>query len=234
MKQRKKLIYVTEPPEGLFYLPRFLSDEEHGELVENVSAQPFEAYDHHGYKANREVVYYGANGGGYGTVVATERTEPLPAWLAPLRARAAGLLNIESDKFEMALLSRYEVGAGIGWHRDRPQFGPCVFGVSLCSDAEMRFRRFVDDREEMFKITLARGSAYIMSGPARSVWQHGMPPVKKLRYSITIRSALDKSKSAAELGQEPEQIAAHLKSLRVQFVIPRETEEPPMQLKLGI
>jgi len=31
-------------------------------------------------------------------------------------------------------------------------------------------------------------SAYLLSGPARSVWEHSIPPVSALRYSITFRT----------------------------------------------
>lgn len=150
VRERKKLVYVDEPPEGLIYIPRFLSQSEEKELIANASAQPFEPYDHHGYKANREVVYFGTGGYGIGD---DDKRKPVPDWLFSLRERIANLSGLNSEELEMVLVARYGIGAGIGWHRDRPQFGPTVFGVSLVSDAEMRFRRFIGETEEMFKIT---------------------------------------------------------------------------------
>jgi alkylated DNA repair dioxygenase AlkB len=203
MSTRKKIVYVSEPPEGLFYIPRFLSADEETALLANVTAQPFEPYDHHGYKANREVVYFGTQGD-YGNTKdnINKHTEfastPFPEWLLPLRERIATLANLNSDELAMGLVARYSVGAGIGWHRDRPQFGPSVFGISLVSDAEMRFRRFIGDIEEMYKINLERRSAYIIGGPARSVWQHGMNPVKQTRFSITFRTMRDRKKDATD------------------------------------
>jgi alkylated DNA repair dioxygenase AlkB len=38
------------------------------------------------------------------------------------------------------LVTRYPPGAGIGWHRDAPQFGE-VGGISLLTACRMRFRR---------------------------------------------------------------------------------------------
>jgi alkylated DNA repair protein (DNA oxidative demethylase) len=232
MKERKKLIYVAQPPEGLFYLPQFFSAEQEREILQHVSAQPFEPYDHHGYKANREVVYYGTQGG-YNGEDAEARTEPMPEWMLPLRNRFADVVGLNHEELEMGLVARYAVGAGIGWHRDRPQFGPTVLGISFASDAEMRFRRFVGESEEMFKITLQHGSAYIMSGPARSVWQHGMNPVKQLRYSITFRTIKDKKKGAVDPRQVPDQIAARLKTLGVNSGLPAEVQEPAQQLKFA-
>jgi alkylated DNA repair protein (DNA oxidative demethylase) len=225
VKTRKKIVYVKEPPEGLFYLPGFLSPaQEHG-LLKHVSEQPFEPYDHHGYKANREVVYFGTQGG-YNGLGAEEKAEAMPEWLTPLRERFADVIGLSPEELVMALVARYEVGAGIGWHRDRPQFGPSVLGLSLASDAEMRFRRFVGDNEEMYKIKLERGSAYVIGGPARSVWQHGMNPVKELRYSITFRTLRDKLKDATDARHDPETIAKRLRGLRF--------SEPTGQLKLHL
>jgi alkylated DNA repair dioxygenase AlkB len=230
MKQRKKLIYVKEPPEGLFYIPRFLSKEQEQEILAHVSAQPFEPYDHHGYKANREVVYFGAPAG-Y-SALSDQITKPMPDWLMPLRHRLASSIGLNAEELEMALVAQYAVGAGIGWHRDRPQFGPTVLGVSLASTAEMRFRRFTsDDQEEMFKIELERGSAYAMSGPARSVWQHGMIPVKQLRYSITFRTIRGKEKVVTDPRHSPEQIARRLVEKGLDFGIPTESAAEE-QLKL--
>lgn len=231
MKQRKKIVYVTEPPEGLFYVPRFLSAEQEEEAMRRIEAQPFEPYDHHGYKANREVVYYGTQGG-YNGVGAEEKAEPFPEWLNLLRERFSEFFGLQSEELAMALVARYKVGAGIGWHRDRPQFGPTVFGLSLASDAEMRFRRFVGDDEEMFKINLQRGSAYAIGGPARSVWQHGMSPVKELRYSITFRTIRDKSNSAPDPRQAPERIAQRISEAGIDYLAAVSTG--PKQLKLGI
>lgn len=48
--------------------------------------------------------------------------EPIPQWAVPLKARAARFAGLEPDELEQLLLIRYDPGAGIGWHRDRPAF----------------------------------------------------------------------------------------------------------------
>jgi alkylated DNA repair dioxygenase AlkB len=35
---------------------------------------------------------------------------------------------------------------------------------------------------------LAPRSAYLLSGPARHIWEHSIPPVDAHRYSITFRT----------------------------------------------
>jgi alkylated DNA repair dioxygenase AlkB len=65
----------------------------------------------------------------------------MPDFLAPLRERAAALANLPPGTLEQVLVARHPAGAGIGWHRDAPMFGPVVVGVSLGAPAVMRFRR---------------------------------------------------------------------------------------------
>ncbi len=232
MAKRKKLLYVDEPPEGLFYLGKFLSPEEEQGILRHVETQLFEPYDHHGYKANREVVYFGNHGYYNATVLA--QAEPMPAWLCPLRDRFAALMGLAPEALAMALVAKYTIGAGIGWHTDRPQFGPTVMGVSLSSDAEMRFRRYVADNEELFKIQLEHGSAYLISGAARLQWQHGMTPVRKLRYSITFRT-LKSDVSDQDPLHDPSYIASRLTALNVNFsALPKSNEDPTRQLKLAL
>ncbi|HEY9785872.1 MAG TPA: alpha-ketoglutarate-dependent dioxygenase AlkB [Candidatus Obscuribacterales bacterium] len=209
---KKKIVYVQEPPEGLFYIPSFLSAQEEKALLDCIATEPFQPYDHHGYLAKREIVFYGSNGGYNGRD--EDAATPMPDWMKALSARCAHLIGLANDELEMGLVAHYPVGAGIGWHRDAPQFGPTVIGVSFASDAVMRFRRFVDAEEEMFRINLQHGSAYIISGSARSIWQHGMLPVKELRYSITFRT-IKKNAPTNDPRHDPVNIAKRLAALEI-------------------
>ena len=86
------------------------------------------------------------------------------------------------------LVTEYGPGAGIGWHRDKAVFGETV-GVSLLSPCVLRLRRKVGERKwERGNLTAEPRSAYLLSGPARSEWEHSIPPVDALRYSITFRN----------------------------------------------
>ncbi len=101
-------------------------------------------------------------------------------------------------RFELVqvLIQRYPPGAPIGWHRDSPAF-QLVVGVSLLSEARMRFRHGPpDDREtwETWDVLLEPGSAYVLSDEVRWDWEHHVPPAKKLRYSITFRSLRDRAR----------------------------------------
>src|SRR3546814_17410101 len=62
------------------------------------------------------------------------------------RSRAARFAGIDPDTLEQALVIQYGIGAGIGWHKDRPVFEH-VIGVSLGAPATMRFRRRLDNKD---------------------------------------------------------------------------------------
>ena len=94
------------------------------------------------------------------------------------------------------LLARYDPGAGIGWHRDRPQFEDVV-GISLGSAAVMRFRQRSPDGFRRAKVHLEPRSAYLLSGEVRHEWEHSIAPSDRLRFSITFRSLSEKGKVAS-------------------------------------
>jgi alkylated DNA repair dioxygenase AlkB len=114
-------------------------------------------------------------------------TTHFPEWLLPLRDRAAAFIGLDATELVQALLIRYDPGAGIGWHKDRPAFEHVV-GISLGNAATMRFRRRRDKGFERFSAPLAPGSLYHLSGPIRHDWEHSIAPMGAPRWSITFRS----------------------------------------------
>ena len=104
-----------------------------------------------------------------------------------LSRRAARFAGLAPDELEQLLLIRYDPGAGIGWHRDRPAFEH-VIGISLGEPATMRFRRRTEAGFRRANALLAPRSIYHMSGEARRDWEHSIAPMEALRWSITFRS----------------------------------------------
>ena len=132
-------------------------------------------------------------------------TEPIPGWLLPLRERAAALASVPPGDFAHALVIRYDPGAGIGWHRDRPQFDRVV-GVSLGARTTMRFRRRTVTGFERANVELLPRSAYLLSGEVRGEWEHSIAPHEALRFSITFRSLSEcglRSRSALRPASAP-------------------------------
>lgn len=172
-------------PEGFVYRPDFVSRQEEAELVRRLEPLPFAPFQFHGFEGNRRVVSFGwrydFNEGGL------KRAEPFPEWLQQLAARAAAFAGVEPGAFAHALINEYAPGAGIGWHRDRPQFEDVV-GVSLLSPCRFRFRLREGERWRRAAFTAEPHSAYLLRGPSRRAWEHSIPPLETLRYSITFRT----------------------------------------------
>jgi alkylated DNA repair dioxygenase AlkB len=75
----------------------------------------------------------------------------------------------------------------IGWHRDKGVFGD-VISISLLSPCAFRLGRKADSGWERYLLTVEPCSAYLLRGAARTEWEHSIPAVETLRYSITFRN----------------------------------------------
>jgi alkylated DNA repair dioxygenase AlkB len=178
---------ATTPP-GFRYWPDVITAAEEAALAAELAELPFKPFDFHGYLANRRVVSFGLR---YDySKASVEPAEAIPAFLEPLRARVAELAGIAPEAFAQSLINEYAPGAGIGWHRDKPQFG-LVAGVSLVSPCVLRLRRRAGGRWERAAVPLAPRSAYLLSDAARHAWEHSITPGEALRYSITFRTLAD-------------------------------------------
>lgn len=202
---------TTQPPDGLIYKPDFITPGEEQALLEQIGAIEFKQFVMQGQAARRLVYHFGVD---YRPELPyrLSEAEPIPSWLLDLRARLAGIVGMAPADFIQVLIAKYPPGATIGWHRDAPQFGPTVLGVSLRSDAIMRFRQDLNGIKEIYKQVLTARSAYAISGISRSKWQHSMPAVADLRYSITFRTV--KKASALIPGVIPQAIPHQRKKLQ--------------------
>jgi alkylated DNA repair dioxygenase AlkB len=172
-------------PEGLVYRPDFLSRDEEAELAAWLATLPFAAFQFRGFEGRRRVVSYGWQ---YDfTRSHLLKADDIPDELLAVRARAAKLAGHRPEELQQVLLNEYQPGAPIGWHKDRPIFAEVV-GISLLAPCTFRFRRRADSGFERTSVNLEPRSAYLLSGPARSVWEHSIPPVAEHRYSITFRN----------------------------------------------
>ncbi|HEX8641706.1 MAG TPA: alpha-ketoglutarate-dependent dioxygenase AlkB [Allosphingosinicella sp.] len=172
-------------PDGLVYREHLVSAEEEQALVQRLAGLPFKPFEFQGFLGKRQTLSFGWSYRFDGSGLSP--AEPMPDWLLPVRARAAAFAGLSPEALEHALLIEYGEGAGLGWHRDRPVFGD-VIGISLLAAAPLRFRRKQGARWERFTLAVQPRSAYLLRGPARSEWEHSIPPVEALRYSITLRT----------------------------------------------
>lgn len=146
---------------------------------------PFQNFEFRGYLGHRRVVSFGVR---YDFSDSKVHGAPdIPPFLLPLRQVAAGSAQIDPSALRHALVTEYQPGAGIGWHRDRPEFGD-VIGVSLLSPCRFRLRRRQGAGWQRKSLILEPRSCYVLRGAARQEWEHSIPAAESLRYSVTFRS----------------------------------------------
>jgi alkylated DNA repair dioxygenase AlkB len=172
-------------PAGFAYRDDLIAPGDERILVERFAALPFQPFDFHGYLAKRRVVWFGWR---YDYAGRTLRESPaMPDFLVPLREWAAAFAGVPADGLQQVLVTEYAPGAGIGWHRDKAMFADVV-AVSFLASCVLRFRRKQGAGWERVSRGLAARSAYRLRGPARWEWEHSIPPVDGLRYSVTFRT----------------------------------------------
>lgn len=182
-------LFPPDLPDGFRYEEDFLSAEDEGGLLADIATVTFGAFEMRGVVARRRVAFFGH------AYDATRPAVAMPAFLDPLRQRAADWAGVDAAAFAMALINEYRPGAPIGWHRDAPPYD-IVVGLSLASPCRMRLRPYVSPRDvtagsrrvATHELTLEPRSIYLIAGPARSAFEHAIPPVDALRYSITFRT----------------------------------------------
>ncbi len=171
-------------PEGLRYAADFIPEAVERDLIDHVAALPLQPFQFGQYEGKRRIASFG-----WRYDYSQHRllpAEPIPGWLAPLVEQAESFGG-PGTRIDQVLCTEYEAGVGIGWHRDKPHFGR-IFGVSLGSSCRLRFRRQDGETWERCALDVAPRSIYAMSGPSRFEWEHSIPAVDGLRYSITLRT----------------------------------------------
>lgn len=171
-------------PEGFHYQPDVISETIQTDLLRDIAQLPLKPFDFHGFEGKRRVISYGWKYDFDSETV--KRIDDMPRFLLPVRAIAAAFAGMTPDRLQQALVTEYAPGAPIGWHKDKNAFGRIV-GISLLSQCTFRLRRRTGARWERASIIAEPRSAYLLSGPARSEWEHSIPPVEQLRYSVTFR-----------------------------------------------
>ncbi len=191
-------LFESEPalPEGCKYRAELISAEEERHLLGQIEKLPFKDFEFQGFVGKRRVVSFGWRYDFKDREL--QKAEDIPPFLLPLRDQAAKFANLKPDDFGHILVTEYGPGAAIGWHKDKAMFDQVV-GLSLLASCRFRFRRQRDDGKwDRAEFIAQPRSAYLLSGPSRTQWEHSIPPVEHLRYSITLRSFMEKQLTRAK------------------------------------
>jgi len=185
MARQGSLLESAPEIDGLLYKEDFITRDEELALLERIRSLEFHEVRMRGVVARRRVIHYGINYS-FETFKATPGP-PLPEFLLPIRNRAGAFAGVRPEELAEALITEYAPGAAIGWHRDASPFD-IVVGISLLAPCRFRFRRGKVRAWQTAELPLPPRSAYVLTGPARSEWEHSIPAVKALRYSVTFRT----------------------------------------------
>jgi alkylated DNA repair dioxygenase AlkB len=178
-------------PAGFTHATDVIDEAQEDVLIHAIEALPFAPFRFQGWEGKRLTYSFGWSYDFETAQVAA--APPMPDWLLPLRASAADFMGLAVDDLVQALLIRYDPGAGIGWHRDRPIFEHVV-GISLGAPATLRLRLREDGGFRRHGAALPRRSIYGLTQEARHIWEHSIAPMEETRWSITFRSLSDKGR----------------------------------------
>jgi alkylated DNA repair dioxygenase AlkB len=206
-------LFDPDVPDGFVYREGFITPGEEAQLIEAIHRVEFSTFEMRGVVARRRVAFFGSS-----YDIGRTDTRPLPPFLMPLREKIAALAELDPEAFAMALINEYPPGAPIGWHRDAPQYDVVggISLLSSCrmmfrpyvSPSALAGRQAAEQglqtlpgpadapstaapsrrRTATHQIALERRSAYLMTGPSRTAYEHHIPAVAELRYSITFRT----------------------------------------------
>ena len=178
-------------PAGLAFEPAFIGVDEEQALIALAATLPLHEARYKEYTARRRVYAYGSRFDFDEYKLQPAAIGELPPALQALRERLAAWAGVAPDAFVHVMVAEYGQGTPLGWHRDAPAY-ELICGVSLGSAARLRFRPWPPrdpKKHDIVAIDLAPRSAYLMRDAARWGWQHSVPPVPGLRYSVTMRTA---------------------------------------------
>jgi alkylated DNA repair dioxygenase AlkB len=172
-------------PKGLRYAREFVSSAAERDLISGIAQLPLQPFQFGAFEGNRRVKSFGFR---YDyTAQKMLEAEPIPEWLHAIARSVEGFGELAAGSVRQVLCTDYDVGVGIGWHRDKPHFDK-VFGLSLGGPCKFRFRRRDGEKWERCTLDAEPRSIYMMDGESRQIWEHSIPAVEQRRYSITFRT----------------------------------------------
>lgn len=114
----------------------------------------------------------------------------MPPFILELREKVAEFAGNPPIWLQQVLVTEYPSGTAIGWHKDRLHYKE-IIGVSLLTSAILRVRRQDESGWHRASHPVEPRSVYLLEDNVRMDWQHSIPPVDSLRYSLTFRTFND-------------------------------------------
>ena len=144
----QRTLFLTEPSAsarvaGFSYWPEAFTAAEERDWLREIEALPFKPFEFHGYLGKRRIVSFGWRYDYSGRALRAERAD---AGFPRAAARTGGgRRRPRRAHLQQALVTEYDAGVTIGWHRDKPMFEDVV-ALSFLSPCRLRLRRKRDSR----------------------------------------------------------------------------------------
>lgn len=112
---------------------------------------------------------------------------------------AATLLDLCHTWRNGPMPCRYKPLDFIPWHCDHAAFGDTIVVFVFGEERPVKFRRRhgafcgslagqIDSTEDTYDLLIPHGGSYTLTGDARHIWEHSVPPGHGMRYSLTFRT----------------------------------------------
>ena len=176
-------------PQGFHYRENFITEADERVLLDAIGDVAFSDFEMRGVVARRRVAFFGQS---YDRVTAG----PLPAFsvaaarhdCAVGRRRCRSVCDGAHQRVSARLAHRLASRRAAVRHRRRHLaavgMSDEVPSVPVSASPALRSPR----RSATHEIVLARRSAYLMTQESRTAYEHHIPPVAELRYSVTFRT----------------------------------------------
>lgn len=210
--------YVTDtshlPVKGLTYIPNFITDEEHDQLMKTIYSHPFTKLIHRNQQFYGQVYYHTTHDikelqpelNDDGTPKLEERTKTVPI---PMEELAFITKKLKDKGFfvdkepDQVLVNEYVGKCGIASHFDNDEaFGDTICTISLGQGIWIQ----LSTEQGSFKVYVDKNSLFCMQEDARYKYKHGISKtatwvrvpggqvVKRtndfIRVSLTVRNLL--------------------------------------------
>jgi alkylated DNA repair dioxygenase AlkB len=175
-------------PDGFFYYSHFISNDEEKILHDEILKIPLHPLIFQGYEAKRKVASFGHDWNFQTRTLS--KGKDIPHSFQFIIEKVAKKISIPAERLGELLITEYPVGSVINWHRDAAPFD-VIAGISLLTACIFRFRPYEkskQNRKAIISVPLQPRSLYVISGKARADWEHSIPALKQIRYSITVRT----------------------------------------------
>jgi hypothetical protein len=186
MMGRATSLFGQDYPSGFQYDENFVTDTEEAALLDAIANITFSAFEMRGVIARRRVAFFGES-------YDRAEVEPVPDFLLPLRARIA-MWRASNRTLSRWLSSmntrpaRRSVGTVMPRRTTSFRASRCFLNAACGSAHIAAPPRPAGRRAASHEIKLDRRSAYLMTGESRNSYEHSIPPVRALRYSVTFRT----------------------------------------------